>query len=211
MHAREDLAEEQNFGVGGEIDDAIDVGGAPDVGDASEDGMFSVSGIDDAAGGFLVMIAVVVDPGFAEDLLTEAAGPFLVAPVVVCVRALTVAFVGEGVSGSADTEDGFAGVDEVDDVDHLIVGEFAKAEEHNHHVGVIQEMETGDIGLADWIDEAGVRIDGEEDGAFEAVAIGEDLGEHRKGFLGAVFFVACDEDEVFALTRAGFAGVDEVL
>ena len=42
-------------------------------------------------------------------------------------------------------------------------------------------------------------IDGEQDGAFEAVMLGEDLAELRQRFLGAIFFVAADEDDVFAL------------
>jgi hypothetical protein len=43
---------------------------------------------------------------------------------------------------------------------------------------------------------------GEEDGTFEAMALGENAGEHRQGFFGAIFFVADKEHDVFASARA---------
>ena len=52
-------------------------------------------------------------------------------------------------------------------------------------------------------------VDGEQDGAFEAVMLGEDLGELRQRFLGAIFLVAADEDDVLALAGAVEAIVDD--
>src|SRR5262249_47967497 len=55
----------------------------------------------------------------------------------------------------------------------------------------------------------GGRVDGEQDGAFKAVAPGEDLGQLRERLLGAVFLVAADEDDVLALAGALEAVVDD--
>ena len=42
----------------------------------------------------------------------------------------------------------------------------------------------------------------EEDGALEAVALGQDAGEHRHRLFGAVFYVACEQDDMLAGARA---------
>jgi hypothetical protein len=39
--------------------------------------------------------------------------------------------------------------------------------------------------------------------------LGQDTGEGWEGLLGAVFMVACDEDEVFAFAWATFALIDK--
>ena len=59
------------------------------------------------------------------------------------------------------------------------------------------------------IDRAVLRIDGEQDGALEAVALGQDLGQLRQRLLGAVLLVAADQDDVLALARAVAPFVDD--
>ncbi len=54
-----------------------------------------------------------------------------------------------------------------------------------------------------------VGVDGEEDGAFEAVALAENFGQHGEAFFAAVFFVATEEDDVFAVAGAVFGGIDD--
>ena len=49
------------------------------------------------------------------------------------------------------------------------------------------------------------RIKRKKDGAIEAVALAEDLCEHRQGFLAAIFLVPCNEHDVLAFPRTGFA------
>ena len=57
------------------------------------------------------------------------------------------------------------------------------------------------------IDRAVLRIDGEQHRAFEAVVLGENFGQLRQGFFGAVLFVAADEHDAFA--RGGpWAGLE---
>ena len=60
------------------------------------------------------------------------------------------------------------------------------------------------------IDRAVLGIDGEQDGALEAVMLGEDLAELRQRFLGAILLIAADEHDVLALAGTVAAFVDEV-
>ena len=102
----------------------------------------------------------------------------------------------------ADGEGGFAGFEVIDDVLHGVVGEFAEAEEEDEVVGGAGGGDAGDIVGGIRVDVAGFLIDGEEDGGVEAVTGAEELREHGGGFLGAVFFVAGEEDDVFAFSGA---------
>jgi len=68
------------------------------------------------------------------------------------------------------------------------------------------EMPVRDAGL-----DVAVLVDAEEHGALEALVLGEDAGEGRAGFLGAVFVVAGEEDDVLACAGALGAFVDERL
>ena len=52
--------------------------GTPEVADAAQDGVALFVRRNDAEGALAAVAAVVVDPGFAEDLPAEAAGEFLV-------------------------------------------------------------------------------------------------------------------------------------
>ena len=58
------------------------------------------------------------------------------------------------------------------------------------------------------LDEA-ILIHAEDDGAFEAVMFCEDAGEGGAGFLGAVFVIAGEEDDVLAKTWSGLAFIDD--
>ena len=46
-----------------------------------------------------------------------------------------------------------------------------------------------------------VFIEPKEHGALEAIALGQDARDGRAGFLAAIFVVAGDKDDVFALAR----------
>jgi hypothetical protein len=66
----------------------------------------------------------------------------------------------------------------------------------------------GDALVIVGIDRA-VGIEREEDGAFEAVALAENLGEHRQAFFAAVFFVAGEKHEMPAGAGARAGGVSD--
>src|SRR5881628_1761282 len=97
LHPFEHLTIDKHSGVVGQVSNAIHVGGSPNVIDAFEDGMMTEPIVDNTARAFLAVIAVVADPGVAENLLAEAAGPLLTAPVPLRVAALFVALELEGV------------------------------------------------------------------------------------------------------------------
>ena len=90
------------------MDDSVNIGWPPDVLDAAQDGMVFELFVDDAARAFLAMIAVMIDPGIAQNLLAEAPRPFLALPVELDVWALLVARVLKGMSGRANGKDRFA-------------------------------------------------------------------------------------------------------
>src|SRR6478672_7301632 len=156
----------------------------------------------------------MVDPGFAEDLAAETLLVVLAAVVVGVFGVGLAGWNAEGVCCGADADDRLAGFEVTDDVLHLLVGQVAKASEDHHQVGRVERFEArnvADVGinLTDlcsakaWGLAAGGRklaaiFDGEQNGAFEAVMPGQDLGELRQGFFGAVLFVATDEDDVLA-------------
>ena len=112
-------------------------------------------------------------------------------------------------SGVADSEDGATRVDVVGDVPHLLVGQFAQPNEEHQQVGVAQGFEAGDVAVEVGVDEPGVGVDGEEDGAAVAVAVREDVSELAHPFFRAVVLFAGDEDDVLSAAQALTAGEAE--
>ena len=113
--------------------------------------------------------------------------------------------------GGAEADDGFAGLHEVGDVLRLCVRQDAPAGEENHHVGGLQGLQSGNIVTNAGIDDAGGGVDGEEDGAFEAMLAGEDFRELGQGLCGVVFLIAGHEDDVFAEPGARAALKDHAI
>ena len=104
--------------------------------------------------------------------------------------------------GRAESQDWSAGVDEVRDVLHLVLGRLAEAREKHHHVCAFQVFQPDDVRLVVRIDSTVSRVEGKQHGAFEAVPHSQDLGQHRHPFFGAVFLVAVHPDDVFAHARS---------
>ena len=74
VHALEDETAEENLGVGGRVG-LVDIAVTEDLGHAAEEGVGGGRGFRDAAGGLGLVFAPVGDPGLAEDVFAEAAGP----------------------------------------------------------------------------------------------------------------------------------------
>ena len=125
-----------------------------------------------AAGGFSFMTAVMIDPGFAEDLLAETARPCFGAVIVMRVRAGLVAFHVKRVSGGAKPDNGSARFKVIFKDFHLFVVGFAEAVEDDQQIGIGNLFESRQICLVVGIDVSRVWINGEENGAFESVAFG---------------------------------------
>src|SRR5207245_7698822 len=69
----------------------------------------------------------------------------------------------------------------------------------------------GDVVFDVGVDGAVLGVDGEEDGTFEAVLLGENLAELRQRFFGAILLIAAEEDDVLALSRPVGAVVNDPL
>ena len=90
---------------------------------------------------------------------------------------------------------------------HLFVRQIEEAGENHEDIRLVQRLQAGNLRRSR-LDEA-VLVHPEDDGAFEAVVLGEDAGEGGTGFLGAVFVVAGEEDDVLAYAGAGLALIDD--
>ena len=207
-HAADDLGHCQDDAVGfgvGEVAAGLNVS----VFHAAEDGVLFVLGNEVEAGAALVVLAVVTGPGFAENLAAESEFVVLAFEIGVVFGVGTVRGDSETVRCRAQTHDGAAAFEVGDEGFHLFIGPVLEAGKDDHEVGGVEGVHPGDVVVAEF-DGAGLGVRAEEDGAFEAVAFGEDAGEGGKRFLGAVFVVAGDEDDVFADAGAGAALVDDL-
>ena len=148
------------------------------------------------------MVAMVGNPGIAQNLAAETALEFLVRAVVLGIRAVLVAAVLKGVRCRSEPHDRATRIDVVDNVLHLFVGQFPEAGENQHQVGRIERIETGNVGLVLGIDFAGLGVDREQHRAVEAVMRRQHLRHHGQRFFRAVFLVAADQYDVFAQARA---------
>lgn len=99
----------------------------------------------------------------------------------------------------AYARDRLAGLDVVGDMLHLIVGKIAEAGQDDHEIGGVERLEARDIVETVGVDGAVIRVDGEQDSASKAVPHRKDFGELRKQFLGSVFFVAADENDILPI------------
>lgn len=190
----DEAAEEDGVGLG-EVFDAVDIGGGEDVAYGVEDGVFFPAFFDDCACAFAFVFAVVADPCFAEDFE---------APVVLGDGAEGF-FSFEGVGGGAVSDDGLTGVEVLGHVGAVGPVEGAHAGADDDEVGGVEVVPSFDASGVVGVDVGAVLAPGEEDGAIEAVLLGKDFAEHGHGFLGAVFFVAGDEDDFFAFAGSDFA------
>jgi hypothetical protein len=85
---------------------------------------------------------------------------------------------------------------------HHVVGPLAEPQRQHEAVGGVELRGVAEAGVVVGIDRA-VGIERKQHRAAEAVALAEDLGEHRQPFLAAVFLVAGEKHQVPAGARAG--------
>ena len=169
--------------------------------DASENGVLADTGNGAAhfVVGAVVALALCLVPGVAVDLLAKAA--VVVVAFVVEVKFGPLPFLSvEAMSGGAESDGGAAALVVIDEKIGFFVGEAHEAGVEEEEVGGFESFHAGN-GFGAGFDVA-VFIDAEKDGAFEAVMLGEDLGDERAGLFGTVFVVVGDEDDVFAFAGA---------
>ncbi len=92
---------------------------------------------------------------------------------------------------------------------HLIVRQRPEAGEHEDQVGGPQGFESGYVRLLVRVDDPGLRIDGEEDGAVEAVAERQDRGELGQCLFGPILLVAGDQDDADAVAGSSYPFVHQ--
>ena len=84
----------------------------------------------------------------------------------------------------------------------------AEAQQHHDGVGGIERGGVGETAARVGVNET-LGVHGEEHGAFEAVALAENLPEHRQALLAAILLIASDKHDVRALAGAGLGLVSD--
>ena len=196
IHALEHEAAEEDLGVGGRIS-FVDIAVPENVGDAAEEGVGGGGRLGDATGGLGLVFTPVGNPRFAEDVFAETAGPrgFAVPAVF---RPLTIGGNIEGMGRCAEGDERDAAFEGGDEALHVGIEPVAETQAENDRVGGVEGGGVGEGFLVIGVDRT-VGVEGEEHGAFEAVTLAQDFREHGHRFLAAVFFIAREEDDVFAL------------
>jgi len=204
--------ERLGFGEDGEgvVGDA-GVGSGDGVGivaNSGENDVLLVFGDDLYAGGLLVIASVMADPGVAEDLVAKAFFEFLSFVLEVVAGEFFPGRDFESVRRGAESDDGSAALQVFVDMDHLVVGEIEEAREDEHEFSVLESFEALDVGGAGC--DFALLVDSEENGRFEAVMFGKDAGEGGAGFLGPVFVIGGNKDDVLSLAGTGSALVGDL-
>src|SRR5262249_51845699 len=81
--------------------------------------------------------------------------------------------------------------------------------EDHHQIGLVERVQAGDVVRLVGVDGAVGGVDGEQDGAAEAVTPSQNLRQLRQPLLGAIFLVAADEYHVLALAGTLASGEAE--
>jgi len=158
----------------------------------------------DACSLFMVS-AVVAHPGVAEDLVAKAffITRLLGLEVILSVFAILGDF--ETMGRGSQPHDRAAAVEVGIDMLHLVIGEIQETSEDHHEVGFFQRFETFNIRCP--CGDLTFFVHAEKHGGFETVVLSEDASERGAGFLGAVFVVGSDENDVLTLAWSGFSFV----
>ena len=211
VHTGQDNAVHEGLAIPGQGVDLIDVGITPDVLAALDNGVILHFGDDFPPRAFLAVVAVVVHPGLPQHLATITALEFRirVVPRIFRVGTLQIHLVIEGVGRCTQRDNGPPGVGVVNDLLHLGVGQFTKAGEEHHEIGVGQGIQAGNVVQGGGVDFATFLVDGEEHGTRETVPHGQNLGHLWHALFRAVFLVTGDKDNVLALAGAFLALVGD--
>ena len=87
----------------------------------------------------------------------------------------------------------------------MVFGKITEAKSQNEKVSGVDGFGAGDVFLGVGINESTFFVLGEQNGGFEAVMFGKNLGQHGAGFFGAIFVVASNEDDVFSVSWFPFS------
>src|ERR1700748_3452097 len=124
--------------------------------------------VENTPGALLAMLSMMFDPGFSQHHSSEPA--IWTVPAISCVRRTSLEL--ESMGGGAQTYNRFAGVNVIDNVLHLVVGQIAKTSQDHQQIGRVERFQAGNIVQLIGIDRAVFRIDGKQNGALEAMVSG---------------------------------------
>jgi len=149
----------------------------------------------------LFMIAsVMANPSVAQNLVAEAAIEVF-AFVLKIVMGIFLAFGNlEGMRRGAESNDRATALEVFVNVNHLLVRKIEEACEDEHEVGLFKNFETFDVGSSGG--NFPLVVDSEKNSGFKAVIFSEDASKGGAGFLGAVFVIRGNEDDVLSFSRA---------
>jgi hypothetical protein len=99
-------------------------------------------------------------------------------------------------------DDRLAGLEILIDPFHLIIGELAKACKENEQVRGFKMFKSRDVVVLVGINLARFSVDCEKNDTIKPMMFGKNLGELRESFLGSIFFVTTDEDDLFPFSWA---------
>ncbi len=201
LHSLEHLAAQQHRAVGRRMR-LVHVGVAEHIRHAAQDRVARVRLLDHAARRLDFVMTVVADPGLAEHLLAEAAGPLAAVPRVLLELARAVLGVGERVRAGAQRHHRHAAQVRVHEPPHRRVVPGAEAQLHHEQVGAVDRLGHAEAAGGRGID-AAILAEGEQHRALGAVVRRQQAGQHRHPFLRAILLVAGHEHHVLAGERAG--------
>ena len=110
----------------------------------------------------------------------------------------------ESMRRRAQPDDGAAAFEVVIEVLHVRRRKLLEAQKHHREIRRVERLQAGHVRVAR-DDLAGILVDVEQHGAFEAVMLRENARERRQRFLRAILVIAREEDDVLARARAGGA------
>ena len=111
-------------------------------------------------------------------------------------------------SGGADSDDGFSGVQKASERCELRFWQLAEARADDHQLGIVQHLGAANVLLIVGVDEAFLFVGGEEHHTIEAMGFRQDLSQHGHRFLGAVFLITSHEHDGFPFACADGIGGD---
>ena len=136
------------------------------------------------------VLAVMAHPRFAEDFQSEFPEG----------KAAEIAVPGEGVGGGSQTDDRFASVQIVGDMDRFAGDWVSEARADNHQIGGLERIEPSKSLAIVGIDIACVVWpEGKQDGTPKSMTLAEDFAQHRQSFFGPILFVSRHQDDVFGI------------
>ena len=168
----------------------------------TQDGMSLLGGNDGDPRALTVIAPVVPDPALAENLMAE---PGLVVlafkAVVIFVERIVLSVVGvvKTVRGGAQTDDGTGAVQISVDVLHLFRGQRKEPGEEDQSVGILQDLQAGNIGRS--CRNLAILVHTKQHRAVKPMVHGQDPGQCRQRFFGSVFMIAGHEHQFLSVGR----------